>query len=54
MKTKTIRRISAIISALGFLLMLTETVDGGPWAGTFIGLALFAGGIVAMRRTGLE
>ena len=54
MTAKTIRRISAVIAALGFLLMLTETVDGGPWAGTFVGLAMFCVGVYAMRRTGLE
>lgn len=46
-KTK-IRNISAGISALGFLLMLTEE-NGGPWAGTYLGLALLILGALAAR-----
>ncbi len=49
MTTKTIRRISAVIAAMGFLFMLTEKA-GGPWAGTFIGLAMFCAGVAILKR----
>lgn len=52
MTAKTIRRISAVITALGFLLMLTETVSGGPWIGNFIGVAMLIVGTEVFRRTG--
>ena len=42
----TIKKISAAVAALGFLLMLTE-LHGGPWAGTFIGAALLILGALA-------
>lgn len=51
MTVKTIRRISAVIAALGFLLMLTETVSGGPWIGNFIGVAMLIVGTEVFRRT---
>lgn len=42
----TVKKISAAVAALGFLLMLTE-LHGGPWAGTFIGAALLVCGALA-------
>ena len=47
--TKTIKRIALAVAAIGILLALTEK-GGGPWAGTFIGIALFAFGILVARR----
>ena len=47
-KTK-IRNLAAGIAFLGFLLTLTEC-NGGPWAGTFIGAALFMLGALAALR----
>ena len=44
---KTYQRHAKIIAAFmmvfGFVLMLTE-FHGGPWAGTFLGLLMFAAG----------
>ena len=39
--------LAAFLMGFGFLLMLTE-YHGGPWAGTFLGLAMFAAGAVAL------
>lgn len=45
----TIKKASIAIAILGFLLTLTE-LHGGPWAGTFIGAALFiCGALVALN-----
>lgn len=35
--------LAAFLMGFGFLLMLTE-FHGGPWAGTFLGLLMFAAG----------
>lgn len=51
-KTK-IRNLAAGIAALGFLLMLTE-LNGGPWAGTFLGAALFILGALAALRINIS
>ncbi len=42
-------RLFPALAALGFLLILTER-SGGPWAGTFVGLALFLFGSAALSR----
>lgn len=47
-KTK-IRNLAAGTAFLGFLLTLTE-FHGGPWAGTFLGAALFILGALAALR----
>lgn len=44
-KTK-IKNLAAALAALGFLLTLTE-LHGGPWAGTYIGLAMLTLGALA-------
>lgn len=43
----------AALAFVGFLLMLTEK-DGGAWAGTFIGAAMFLCGALAILRTKIE
>lgn len=50
MNISKIKNLAAVVAALGFLLLLTE-LDGGPWAGTFIGAALFMLGALAALRT---
>ena len=49
MRKMKIRNLAAGIAFLGFLLTLTE-YHGGPWAGTFLGAALFILGALAARR----
>lgn len=51
MTTKTIRRISAVIAAVGFLLMLTEPDYDVSCAINYIGLALFGSGSFGLQRT---
>ena len=47
----TIKKISAAVASLGFLLTLTE-LHGGPWAGTYIGAALLILGALAALNAG--
>lgn len=49
MRKMKIRNLAAGIAFLGFLLTLTE-YHGGPWAGTFLGAALFILGALAALR----
>lgn len=44
-----IKKLFASIAFLGFILMLTE-LNGGPWSGTYIGLAMFILGSTAALR----
>ena len=53
MKIKTICRISAVIGFLGFLLLQVEGRDG-PGLLNFIGIALFAAGVIVARMTVAE
>lgn len=39
--------LAAFLMGIGFLLMLTER-QGGPWAGTLLGLAMFAAGAAGL------
>lgn len=39
--------LAAFFMGFGFLLMLTE-YHGGPWAGTILGLAMFAAGTASL------
>lgn len=39
--------LAAFFMGIGFLLMLTE-YHGGLWAGTFLGLAMFAAGAAGL------
>ncbi|MBR2964397.1 MAG: hypothetical protein IKC53_09360 [Lentisphaeria bacterium] len=49
MRKMKIRNLAAGIAFLGFLLTLTE-LHGGPWAGTYLGAALFILGALAALR----
>lgn len=49
MRKSKIKNLSAAVAALGFLLLLTE-LDGGPWAGTYVGAALLILGAVGALR----
>ena len=49
MRKMKIRNLAAGISFLGFMLTLTE-LHGGPWAGTYLGAALFILGALAALR----
>lgn len=43
------RKISAASAIIGFALMVTD-YNGGPWVGTFVGLALFVAGAATFLR----